>query len=116
LDYSLVCVAQTPEFVRQAASLLAEAERSDLILYLAAHPESGELIVGTGGLRKLRWRRAGSGKRGGTRVIYYFHDRARPLYLLTMYAKSERADLSADDRRALAALVRRLVGAHERSR
>lgn len=114
MDYSLVTVAETPEFVRKASALLTEAECSDLILYLAARPESGDLIVGTGGLRKLRWRRAGSGKRGGTRVIYYFHDRAMPLYLLTVYAKSERDDLSADDRRAFAVLARRLVAAHKR--
>lgn len=113
MDYSPITVAETPEFIRRAAALLADAERADLIQYLAEHPKSGDLIVGTGGLRKLRWRRAGTGKRGGTRVIYYFHDMAMPLYLLTIYAKGERDDLSADDRRAFAALARRLVAAHK---
>jgi hypothetical protein len=113
LDYSPITVAETPEFIRRAAALLTDEERTDLIVYLAEHPKDGDLIVGTGGLRKLRWRRAGFGKRGGTRVIYYFHDAAMPLYLLTVYAKGERDDLSADDRRAFAALARHLVAAHK---
>jgi len=73
--------------------------------HLAAHPAAGDLIEGTGGVRKLRWARDGRGKSGGVRVIYYFHSEAMPLYLLTMVAKNERANLSKAERNALAGLV-----------
>lgn len=70
---------------------------------------AGSLIEGTGGVRKLRWAREGMGKRGGVRVIYYVHSEAMPLYLLTMFAKSERAKLSKAERNELAGLVDLLV-------
>ena len=74
-----------------------------------AHPVDGDLIEGTGGVRKLRWGRDGRGKSGGVRVIYYFHSEAMPLYLLTMFAKNERANLSKAERNELAGLVDLLV-------
>ncbi len=77
--------------------------------YLAAHPAAGDLIEGTGGVRKLRWARDGRGKSGGVRVIYYVHSDAMPLYLLTMFAKNERANLSKAERNELASLVDLLV-------
>ncbi len=54
------------------AELLSVAERQDIVNYLAAFPKSGDLIKGTGGVRRLRWARGGRGKSGGVRVIYYF--------------------------------------------
>ena len=89
--------------------LLADADRPDIVDHLAAHPAAGDLIEGTGGVRKLRWARDGRGKSGGVRVIYYFHSEAMPLYLLTMFAKNERANLSKTERNALAGLVDVLV-------
>ena len=65
----------------------------------------GDLIRATGGLRKLRWGLGSRGKRGGARVIYYFHSELMPLYLLAVYSKGERDDLSADDRRELRKLA-----------
>ena len=76
---------------------------------MAAQPAAGDLIEGTGGVRKLRWARDGRGKSGGVRVIYYFHSGAMPLYLLTMFAKNERANLSKAERNELAKLVEMLV-------
>ena len=64
-------VLETPGFLRDAGARLTELEREDLVGYLAANPEAGELMPETGGARKLRWRAAGRGKRGGVRVIYY---------------------------------------------
>lgn len=66
-------------------------------------------MEGTGGVRKLRWSRGGRGKSGGVRVIYYFHSDALPLYLLTLFAKNERANLSKAERNELADLVGLLV-------
>jgi hypothetical protein len=65
-----ITVAETPLFVRQAAEVWDESEREAFIEFIARNPEDGDLIPETGGVRKIRWSRAGSGKRGGARVIY----------------------------------------------
>lgn len=105
----LLTVAELPEYLRTASKLLADADRRAIVDHLAAHPAAGDLIEGTGGVRKLRWARDGRGKSGGVRVIYYFHSDAMPVYLLTMFAKNERANLSKAERNALAGLVGVLV-------
>ena len=69
------------------------------------------MIEGTGGIRKLRWAREGMGKRGGVRVIYYFHSERMPLYLLTIFGKNEQSDLSMAERATLAKLVERMIAA-----
>ena len=107
----LITVAELAEYQRRAEKLLAESERLDIVDYVAAFPKAGDLIKGTGGVRKLRWRRGGKGKSGGVRVIYYFHSERMPLYLLTVFAKNERADLSQAERNDLASLVDTLVDA-----
>jgi hypothetical protein len=105
----LLTVAELPEYLRTAGKLLTDADRRAIVDYVAAHPTAGDLIEGTGGVRKLRWARDGRGKSGGVRVIYYFHSDAMPLYLLTMFAKNERANLTKAERNALADLVDALV-------
>lgn len=105
----LLTIAELPEYLRTAGKLLADTDRRAIVDYLAAHPTAGDLIEGTGGVRKLRWARDGRGKSGGVRVIYYFHSEAMPLYLLTMFAKNERANLSKAERNELASLVDVLV-------
>ncbi len=101
----LVTVAETPEYLRNAARLLRPEDSVAIVQFLAARPKAGDLIQGTGGVRKLRWGRAGRGKSGGVRVIYYFHDEAMPLYLLALFAKNEKADLSKAERNELAKLT-----------
>jgi hypothetical protein len=103
---ALITVAETPEYLRCAERLLSAAERADVVTYLAAHPRAGDLMQGTGGVRKLRWALGGRGKSGGARVIYYFHSEAMPLYLLTVFGKNERANLSKAERNDLAGLAR----------
>lgn len=68
-------------------------------------------MEGTGGVRKLRWGRCGRDKSGGVRIIYYFHSEAMPVYLLTLFAKNEQANLSKAERNAVAVLVDTLVQA-----
>lgn len=104
-------VVEVPEFIRRSDGLLSDGERQLLVSYLAEFPQAGVLIEGAGGVRKLRWAREGMGKRGGVRVIYYFHSERMPLYLLTVFGKNERADLSMAERLALGKLVKRLAGA-----
>ena len=110
----MLTIAELPEFIRTADKLLSEIERQDVIRYLAEHPKAGDLMEGTGGVRKLRWRRGGQGKSGGVRVIYYFHDDVMPLYLLTLFAKGEQGNLSRAERSDLAGLVQLLVLAWKR--
>lgn len=107
----MMTIAEVPEFIRRAEKLLSNQERRDLMEYLAAHPRAGDLMEGTGGVRKLRWRQGGRGKSGGVRVIYYFHSAVMPLYLLTLFGKHERANLSKADRNELSKLVQVLVRA-----
>ena len=104
-------IAELPEYIRAADKLMSADERQDIIRYLAAHPKDGDVMEGTGGVRKLRWRRGGQGKSGGVRVIYYFHSEAMPLYLLTLFAKGDRANLTKAERNELADLTDLLVRA-----
>ncbi len=73
--------------------------------FIAANPESGDVIPETGGIRKVRWRRQSSGKRGGVRVIYFYHDAGMPLYLLMAYAKARHEDLNPDEKKRVRAVV-----------
>ena len=90
-------IVELPEFIRKAQDLLSSEEKLSLINYLAAHPQSGDLIQGTGGIRKLRWSAQGRGKSGGVRVIYYYHNQSVPLFLFTVFGKSEKANLSKSE-------------------
>ena len=105
----MITIAEVPEYIRQAEKILTEAERQDVLNYLAAHPKAGDLIEGTGGIRKLRWGRSGRGKSGGVRVIYYYRSEFVPLYLITLFAKNKQDNLSKADRNELAKLVHILV-------
>jgi len=107
---ALITVAETPLFVRQAEKIWAEDERESFVTFIAANPTAGDAIPETGGVRKIRWTRPGTGKRGGTRVIYFYHDPARPLYLLMVYAKAQREDLSPEEKREVRNIAAILKG------
>jgi hypothetical protein len=109
-----VTVVETPEFLAATGKLMEEAERTALVDYLARNPAAGDLIPGTGGVRKLRWALEGRGKRGGARVIYFHHNADMPLFALTAYAKNQRADLSQQDRNDFKRLTAMLVDAFKR--
>ena len=101
----LQTVAETPVFIRRARKLLSEGEHDDLLTFLASHPGAGDEIVGTGGVRKVRFAAKGRGKSGGVRVIYFFYDEDIPIYALLVYGKNERADLTSQQRRSVAAFA-----------
>lgn len=84
---------ETEKFTKLFDTLATEKERASLYQYLSQSPLAGDVIQGSGGVRKLRWKRPGMGKRGGMRVIYYYFDRHGILSLLLAYAKSEKEDL-----------------------
>jgi hypothetical protein len=102
-------VVETPEFLAAAQRIMNEDERGLLVDYLARNPSAGDIIPGTGGVRKLRWALEGRGKRGGARVIYYYDSDALPIFVLTAYAKNERADLSQAERNDFRRLTALLV-------
>ena len=102
-------IAEMPEYSRRAERLLSETERQAIIDHVAAFPKTGVIMQGTGGIRKLRLSRQSAGKSGGVRVIYYFHNEQMPLYLLTVFGKGEKANLSKAEHNELTKLVRLLV-------
>jgi hypothetical protein len=105
-------VVETQEFLRRSKPLMSGAERADLVAFVGANPEAGEIMPGTGGVRKIRWALRGGGRRGGARVIYYFHNERLPVFLLSAYAKNRKANLSQSERNAMKSLVPALVAGY----
>jgi len=102
-------VQELPDFAEEADRILGERSHAELIAFLGLNPEVGVIIGQTGGIRKLRWAIPGRGKRGGARVIYYFHSEGLPLLALDIYAKNEKEDLTAKEKSALRAIVGQFV-------
>jgi len=88
-------IVETPTFAADAKDLWTEEERGAFCAWLSAHPEAGDVIPGSGGCRKVRWSRAGRGKSGGVRVIYFTKFANGELWLLVVYAKSVRGNIPA---------------------
>lgn len=101
----LITVVELTTYVQTAQKLWDDDERAEFTAYIASNYERGDVIQGTGGLRKIRWSRAGMGKRGGVRVIYYYYDQEAPVYLVAAFAKNVQSDLTADEKRHLSALT-----------
>ena len=86
-------ITETPTFAADADKLWSEQERLEFFTWLAGHPEAGVIVPESGGCRKVRWSRAGTGKRGGVRVIYFTRLSSGEIWLLLVYAKSERDNI-----------------------
>ena len=97
-------IVELPEYKKRALKFLSEKENTEVISFLAKHPESGVLMQGTGAIRKLRWATESSGKSSGVRVIYYYYNKTLPLFLLSI-GKNEKANLSQAERNTLAKLT-----------
>ncbi|MGC4053072.1 MAG: type II toxin-antitoxin system RelE/ParE family toxin [Paludibaculum sp.] len=109
-------VVETERFLKDSASLLPEGSRAELVWFLAMNPDAGDIIPDTGGVRKLRWAQPGRGKRGGARVIYYFHNQRMPLFLLAAYGKNEKANLTQAERNAMKRIIPLLVANYPANR
>ena len=96
--------------MRQAEAVWDDEEREAFVNFVAGNPDAGDAIPDTGGVRKIRWVRAGTGKRGGVRVIYFYHNADRPLYLLMVYAKTRQENLSPEEKRIVRKLAAILKG------
>lgn len=86
---------ETQIFTAEADRIWSEEERGEFFSWLAANPQAGDVVQGTGGLRKVRWSRAGMGKRGGVRVIHFNRLENGVIHLLVIYAKSVRGNIPA---------------------
>lgn len=103
-------IKTTPVFDRLAKKLISEEELEDLFDYLEFHPDAGDLIKGTGGLRKIRWKsgKNNKGKSGGVRIIYHYTEKLLVL-VITMYAKSDVSDLKQSEKNNLKKLLPSLL-------
>ncbi len=101
-------VVETPGYLKDAAAIFTAVEREEIVTMVANDPECGEVMQGTGGVRKVRVGRGGRGKSGGARVVYIHHDSDHPVFLLAAFAKNEKANLTKAERNELAAFVKAL--------
>ena len=97
----MLTVIETPEFISWASKIWSDAERIEFIDWISENPEAGDVIPGSGGLRKVRWVRAGMGKRGGARVIYFIRTARGEVVLVLVYAKAKFDNISTSVLRAI---------------
>jgi hypothetical protein len=102
-------VCETHAFRRAAAQAgMTDDEVFRLVSFLAANPTAGDEMVGTGGCRKVRWARRGKGKSGGYRTITFYTGEMCPVYLITVFGKGEKSNLSKNERNSLAKIAKAL--------
>lgn len=107
---TLQTVVELPEFIRRAKAIMTDDERVALVDYIAANPEAGVSLGG--GLRKVRIPREGSGKSGGYRTIHVFGGTHMPIFLVTVFAKNEKDNLTKAEQAAAVALAKALVATY----
>lgn len=106
-------IAEVPSFVKVADSLMGERSLEELKSQLAKDSKAGDLIAKTSGMRKIRGKRVGSGKRGGVRVYYYpCKNQNRPIYLIACIAKADDRPLSSGECKTLSNLALELENAN----
>jgi mRNA-degrading endonuclease RelE of RelBE toxin-antitoxin system len=103
-------ILETSVFTKRIRELIPDEEYRMLQAALLCKPDLGALIPGSGGIRKMRWGASGRGKRGGARVIYYWHRPDDRIYMLLTYPKNEQDDLTPEQARALGRLVKEEFG------
>jgi len=110
-------VVETRAFLSDARSLgLSESERLAIVTWISANPAAGEVIEETGGARKVRFAGRGKGKSGGYRVITFFSGRDIPVFLLNIFAKSEKTDLTPRERRVMKSVLADMVKVYRSGR
>ena len=91
----MLTIVETPTFVADADQIWSEEERLEFFAWIAVNPEAGDVISGSGGCRKVRWARAGMGKRGGARVIYFVRAPRAQLWMLVAFSKAVTGNIPA---------------------
>lgn len=110
-DAPEITVLQLSKFKAEATELIGSDGIEALAVYLIYRPDAGNVIPGSGGVRKLRWAAKGKGKRGGARIIYLYVVVAARIYLIRCYAKNVKTDLSANEKKQLRQIAADLKGA-----
>lgn len=100
-------MVELPEFQRRAKAVMTDGERQAAIAWIAANPEAGISLAG--GLRKARIPREGSGMSGGFRTVYIFGGRDMPIFLITVFAKNEKANLTPKEQETAVALSKGII-------
>jgi hypothetical protein len=109
ISRTLLTIVETRSFIGAAKECMSDDERAHAIAIIAENPECGDLIPGGGGIRKVRHAVGSKGKSGGVRIIYYFHSDCVPVFLLTVFAKNERANLTRSELQQLADVAKLLA-------
>jgi RelE toxin of RelE / RelB toxin-antitoxin system len=109
-------VVETPSYLVDAERLFSSVERAAIVDCLAADPACGVVIPGSGGIRKVRFGFGGRGKSGGARIIYLFSGEGLPVFILAVFAKNEKANLSPAERNALGKMVDAMVKGYRRQK
>lgn len=109
-------VVETPSYLGDAERLFSPLERKAIVDRLAADPTCGVVIPGSGGIRKVRFGFGGRGKSGGARIIYLFSGENLPVFIVAVFAKNEKADLSVAERNALAKMVADMIENYRRQK
>ena len=110
-------VIETGEYLRRAKQgHISEEEREEIVEYIARHPMAGDEISGTGGVRKVRVARRGQGKSGGYRVITFFSGTDIPVFLLSVFAKNEKSNISQAERNTLRKILGEMVKLYKQGR
>jgi RelE toxin of RelE / RelB toxin-antitoxin system len=109
-------VVETPSYLSDAERLFSPEERRAIVDRLAADPACGVVIPGSGGIRKVRFGFGARGKSGGARIIYLFSGASLPVFILAVFAKNEKADLSAAECNALARMVADMTEKYRRKK
>lgn len=112
--YIVFTFIEHPTFTKQIKSLFSDEEYRSLQLDLVANPESGVVIPGLAGLRKLRWGGKGKGKRGGARIIYLLIPKPGLVYLFYVYTKGDITDMSSEQKKRLAKAVEQIKAEHQK--
>lgn len=100
-NFEWITIIETNSFIKESRKLLSEEEINNLKSDLAVYPHSGDVIPGLNGIRKMRWHAHQKGTRGGARIIYFFYNKRVPLFLLDIYPKSQKQDLSSSEKKIL---------------
>ncbi len=101
-------IIETLSFTRRVTALLSDEEYTAMQWFLRFKPDAGDIIQRTGRARKMRWLKKGQGKRGGLRVIYFHHAEENTLWMLALYEKKEKEDLSKSDKEVIKQLIQEI--------
>ena len=98
-------IIETPIFTKRVQEILTEDEYRLFQFKLIENPEAGNIIPGSAGILKIRWSVAGRGKRGGSRILYYWQNKQNTILMLFIFNKNEKTDLSKDQLKKLKSIV-----------